>query len=340
MPKQQIDVYRDWLGIKETARPLSYYQVLRLKQFEDNVEKIREHYRKMNAHVRKFATGEFATESQQLLNELARAMLGLTDQQRKREYDASLGRQHAEEGRRRTMEEILLANKALTQEQLAKARNFANAVGLDTRDAILQQKLATPETVWLAYAESVGLPYLELEDIGVDENLVPAVPAPLARQHSFVPVMVDRGQLLVASPNPVVPDVEEELRLRMGMPVRSILCTPSRINDAITKYYGKDAPIVAAPVIGKAPAAPAAAAATPAAAAEPAGPALSPQEQMKRHGMFALIAFNITVVAYVFGSALLTGPLAGRFTGVAVMAIIAGLVVGGITYVAAKSLKL
>ncbi len=55
---------------------------------------------------------------------------------------------------------------------------------------------------------------------------------------------------------------------------------------------------------------------------------------------FTLIAFNITVVAYVFGSALLTGPLAGRFTGVAVMAIIAGLVVGGITYAAAKSLKL
>lgn len=338
MPKQQIDVYRDWLGIKESARPLNYYQILRLKQFEDNVEKIREHYRKMNAHVRKFATGEFATESQQLLNELARAMLGLTDQQRKREYDASLGRQQAEEGRRRTLEEILLANKALTQEQLAKARNFANAVGLDTRDAILQQKLATPETVWLAYAESVGLPYLELEDIGVDESLVPAVPAPLARQHSFVPVMVDRGQLLVASPNPVVPDVEEELRLRMGMPVRSILCTPSRINDAITRYYGKDAPIVAAPVIGKATAAPAAAA--PAATVEPAGPALSAQEQMKRYGMFALIAFNITVVAFVFGSALLTGPLAGRFTGVAVMAIIAGLVVGGITFVTAKSLRL
>jgi hypothetical protein len=335
MPKQQIDVYRDWLGIKETNRPLSYYQLLRLKQFEDNVEKIREHYRKMNAHVRKFATGEFAAESQQLLNELARAMLGLTDQQRKREYDASLGRQQADEGRRRTLEEILLGNKTLTQEQLTKARNFANAVGLDTRDAILQQKLATPEAVWLAYAESVGLPYLELEDIGVDENLVPAVPAPLARQHSFVPVMVDRGQLLVASPNPVVPDVEEELRLRMGMPVRSILCTPARINEAITKYYGKDASIVAAPVV-KAAAAPAAAA--PAAA--PAGPALPPAEQMKRRGMFALIAFNITVVAYVFGSMLLMGSLAGRFAGVAAMAIVAGLVVAGITFVAAKVLKL
>ncbi len=52
---------------------------MRLKQFEDDIGKIREHYRKMNAHVRKFAAGEFAKQSQDLLNELAKAMLCLTD---------------------------------------------------------------------------------------------------------------------------------------------------------------------------------------------------------------------------------------------------------------------
>jgi hypothetical protein len=72
---KQLDVYRDWLGIQETARPLDNYQLLRLKRFTDDTQKIREHYRKMNSHVRKFATGDYAAESQELLNELARAML-------------------------------------------------------------------------------------------------------------------------------------------------------------------------------------------------------------------------------------------------------------------------
>ena len=36
----------------------------------------------------------------------------------------------------------------------------------------------------LAYAESVGLPFIDLEDVGVDEVLAPAVPPTLARQHS------------------------------------------------------------------------------------------------------------------------------------------------------------
>ena len=157
---QTLDVYRDWLKITETARPLNHYQLLRLKKFEDDPAKVREHYRTMNAHVRKFAAGEFAKQSQDLLNELAKAMLCLTDAQRKGEYDASLGRKDAKaEGKTRTFEEILLATKVIDQAALDKARNFAQAINVEVRDALVQQKLAKYEAVLPAYAESIGLPY-------------------------------------------------------------------------------------------------------------------------------------------------------------------------------------
>jgi len=243
---KQLDVYRDWLGIEETARPLSYYQLLRLKPFEDDTARIRGHYRKMNAHVRKYATGDYAKQSQQLLNELARALLCLTDARRKRDYDASLGRKEEVEGRRRPFDEILLGAKTLTPEQLDKARKYADAVGLELRDAVLQQKLAEPSQVMLAYAESQGLPYIELSDIGVADDLIPQIPASTARKHSCVPVMVDDGQLLVASPNPIAPNVEETLRLRTGMPVRTVLCTPCGVNEVIDKYYPLETPAAAA----------------------------------------------------------------------------------------------
>ena len=239
---QELDVYRDWLGVKETNRPLSHYQLLRLSPFEDNTSKIRTHYRKMNEHVRKFGTGEYADESQTLLNELAKAMLCLTDLQRKREYDASLGRETAEEGRRRSLEEILLAGKVVDQAQLDKARSFSDAVGVELHQAVLQQKLAAPEPVMMAYAESIGLPYLDLKDIGVSAELAAQIPPSLARQHSCAPVLADKNQLLMASPTPLVPDVEEELRLRFEMPVRTVLCTPGQINEAIADFFPRDAP--------------------------------------------------------------------------------------------------
>lgn len=296
---KQIDVYREWLGITETARPLNYYQLLRLPQFDDNVARVRANYRKMNAHVRKFATGEFAAESQALLNELAKAMLCLTDADRKREYDASLGRRDAGQGRRRTFEDILLANKVVNQDQLAKARSFADAVGLSMRDAVVQQKLASADVVMMSYAESLGLPYVELEDVGVDEQMAACVPPDIARQHACVPVMVDHGFLMMASPNPIIPDVEEELRLRFNMPVRSVLCTAAGVNQAVAKYYPRG--MVAAMPVPQGQTSSAAAQAAPAAVpatAPAAQPALSPvdaRERVKSQVVIAATAGGLTV---------------------------------------------
>ena len=243
---KQIDVYRQWLGITDPARPLTHYQLLKLKLFEDDPEKVRSNYRQLNAHVRKFATGEFGPQSQALLNELAKAMLCLSDSDRKAEYDAVLGRTTAQPGRRRTMEQILLAQRTITPEQLTKARDFSKAVGVEVRDAILQQRSAAPEMVMQAYAESVGRPYLDLADLELDPELVDQLPAALARQHSCVPVMADEDRVLVASPLPMNPDVEDDLRLRFGRPARSVFCTKASLDAALTKYYsvqsGRPAP--------------------------------------------------------------------------------------------------
>lgn len=286
-----MDVYRDWLGITETARPLTHYQLLRLKPFEDDAAKIRAHYRKMNEHVRKYAAGDFAAKSQELLNELAQAMLCLTDAQRKREYDASLGRKDAGQLRRRSFEEILLANKVVDQAKLDKARNYAKAVGLEIRDAVLQQKLAAPDVVMLAYAEAIGLPYVELADLGVDETVAPLIPPTTARQHSCVPVMSDEQQVLIASPNPLVPDVEEDLRLRLGKTIRSVLCTAASVNEAVAKYYPRDAVAVAPVAKPKA----AAAAAPEPAAARPVTTKTT-EEQKKQQRLVAVLGFNIAAI--------------------------------------------
>lgn len=330
---RELDVYRDWLGITETARPLNYYQLLRLKAFEDHAETVRAHYRKMNAHVRKYAAGDFANESQKLLNELAKAMLCLTDAQRKREYDASLGRKDLGEGRRRTLEEVLLANKVLQREQLDKARKYADAVGLELRDAILQQKLATPEVVMLAFAESVGLPYVELEDVGVDPELAAMIPPTLARQHHCVPVMSDGSQVLMATPHPLIPDVEEELRLRLGMPARTVLCTPAGVSQAIATYYPRDA-VFAPPTSAGRPSA-----AAPAAAAKPARAPMTAEEQQRQRFLVTAMAGAGTVTLSMIAQNFLYGRHF-TFGFSAVVAVTLGLIVAGITFGVMYKLKL
>ncbi|NIL98287.1 MAG: hypothetical protein GTO53_10520 [Planctomycetales bacterium] len=237
---ENLDVYREWLGITDSERPPNYYQLLRLEIFEDDQARIRRHYRKLNSHVRKFASGSYARQSQQLLNELARGMLCLTDLQRKSEYDESLGRVKVAEGPARTLEQILLKNKVVTQQELAKAQQYAKATGFSLRDALTQKKLAASEIVMQAYAESIGLPFLNLSDITIDEELFPRISAVLARTHSVAPVMIENDQLLLASPNPLNLQLEEDLKLRLGIPIRMVLCTATDIHRVINAHYPRE----------------------------------------------------------------------------------------------------
>ena len=238
--EKNLDVYRDWLGIKETDRPLDYYQLLRLKRFEDDQDRVRRHYRKMHNHARKYATGEFSGASQELLNELARAMLCLADIRRKKEYDASLGRKVVRGPRKKELEDIFIERGLLSRQQLDIAQQYAAAVGLSLRDAVCQKEFVSQDAVMQAFAQAEGLPFLELSDVTIDESLLPKISAVTARTHSVVPVMIEHDHLLLASPNPLDLQLEEDLRLRLGMPVRTVLCTSGDVNRLINEYYSRE----------------------------------------------------------------------------------------------------
>ncbi|HEX4148333.1 MAG TPA: hypothetical protein VHY20_05070 [Pirellulales bacterium] len=291
----KFEAYRDWLGITETARPLNYYQLLRVTQFEDDTAKIRANYQRMNSHLRKYAASEYKDKASALLSELTKAMLCLTDSRRKSEYDASLGRKTSGESRKRSLEEILLTRKVLDREQLEKANKLATAIGMDLRDAVMQQKLAKPEVIMQAYAESLGLPFLDLSLMQPNEELLAKLPAVMARQHSCVPLLVDEEKVVVASPNPLRTDVEDEVRLRMGLTVRNVLCTPADIHELINKHYPKEA---AAAQLGIAPVA--------AADAKSKKPAVDPAVRKKRRQQVMMVAGMFTFMAFsLLGSSVL-----------------------------------
>jgi hypothetical protein len=236
----QMDVYKEWLGIPEGERPPDHYTLLRLVKFEDDEEKIRRNYTKLNNHVRKYATGQYAKESQTLLNELAKAMLCLTDPQRKPDYDASMGREvdkKPEAVERHTLGEVLVAEGKISDDQRKEAENFAEARGLSMRDAVVQMKLVDTDAATRAFAHELGYSYVDLANTMPDDSVLDKVPRNLVRRHAILPLFEDDGTLLVACVHEPTPDLEEELRLRYGVPMRPVLATPLAINQGISKYY-------------------------------------------------------------------------------------------------------
>jgi hypothetical protein len=127
--------------------------------------------------------------------------------------------------------------------------------------------------------------------------------------------MVDDGQLLMASPNPLAPDVEDELRLRTGMQVRSVLCTPLSINAVLGKHFTKEAAeaekAAGGIASGGAPpsASPTAAAEQPAKQAKQAKPAQTfSEDEKKEHRKIALLVGSMTVTGSMVVQQLLFTP--------------------------------
>lgn len=319
---ETLDVYRDWLRITEPQRPLNHYQLLKLPGFEDDPDKIRKHYRNLNSHVRQFAAGKHAKESQTLLNELAKAMLCLTDSRRKQDYDATLGRKTvAKDTGRKTLAESLVERKLATPEQIKKAENFSKAVGVELRDALIQQKVVPPDVLLPIHAEVLGLPFVDLEEMTLDPEILGKMPVNAARQHSCASILIDGETVLVASPNPVNPELEEQLRLRWGQPIRSVICTPAAINKLVEIHYTKEK--AQAELLGQY-AAPAGGAAGP---GSPAGPK-KPSQAWK----YGLVGLCMGTAIPALGAQVYF-PVINDVMGLYFVSIGIGVVAGGAAYV-------
>lgn len=239
-----MNVYTEWLGIPEDKQPESgppdHYELLRLRRFEDDQEKIQNNYKKLNAHVRQYAAGQYMEESQRLLNEIAKAMLCLTDPEAKRDLDESMGREFAEEPDdygRRPLDRILVEDGLCARDQVKEAESFADARGLELRDAVVQMKLVEPEPAARALAKHLNRPFVDLGSMLPDDDILDRVDRLTVKRHSFVPLFIDNDQLVIACVNEPDPDLEEELRFRYSVPMRPVITTPLAIKQAISQYY-------------------------------------------------------------------------------------------------------
>jgi hypothetical protein len=226
----------------DAGKASNHYQLLRLKPFESDQDVIRNHFHKLADQVRKKIAAEpYVPKWKAMLADLTRAMLVLCDARRKAEYDIQLGHTVSREPKPPELTKILRARKVLDDSAIDRAKKFAATVNIDLHEAIIQQKLLVPDVVMPLYADSLGLPFVQLSDLTIDETLIQTVPAIMARQHSLTPVMMDSGHLVVASPNPLRPEIEEQLRLRFDSSVRQVIVTKAAIDEAIAKHYPREA---------------------------------------------------------------------------------------------------
>jgi general secretion pathway protein E len=108
-------------------------------------------------------------------------------------------------------------------------------------------KLLTEDAITEVLAQAVGLPYLKINPMKLDLDLVTAhISRPFALKHLIVPVGYEEGVVVLAVADPFNEEVVEELRSIKRMEFRRVLASRNDILKILREFFGFRASVQAA----------------------------------------------------------------------------------------------
>ncbi|KAB0666246.1 type II/IV secretion system protein [Oryzomonas japonica] len=108
-------------------------------------------------------------------------------------------------------------------------------------------KFLTEDLITEVVASAVGLPYLRIDPLKLDLNVVTAhIPRPFALKNLIVAVAEDKGVITVAVADPFNDTMVKELAAARRLEIRRVLSSKSDILKILREFYGFRASVMAA----------------------------------------------------------------------------------------------
>ena len=140
---------------------------------------------------------------------------------------------------RRRLGEILVADGAITAEELTRALAEQASLGLPLGQTLLQLGFTTDEVMRQALSSQLGVPYINLQNVIIDRSLSTVVDRDFARQHALFPVARIGRTMTVAMDDPTQSSVVEELAATTGHAISVVTSSAEAIQRALVRLYEK-----------------------------------------------------------------------------------------------------
>jgi type IV pilus assembly protein PilB len=136
---------------------------------------------------------------------------------------------------RKSLADILLEKQFVTAAQLEEAK----AAGGDLRKAVIDKGFAMEVDVYKCWAESEGLPFVDVTKHKPESSALNVVPQNVVTRHKAIPVRKDGQTLYVAIADPRNIPAIDDIKIASRVPiVRALAGAPSDIEAAIKENYG------------------------------------------------------------------------------------------------------
>ena len=130
-----------------------------------------------------------------------------------------------------------LVSIGFTADEIAQAREASAAQKISLLHVLENlNKVASRllvDTVGAAY----GCAVVHLEDRDIPQNIIDQIPKDLAAKLRVIPIDRSANNLIVATGNPMSPDLLKAIQLRTNFFTRAVLASELRISEALKKYY-------------------------------------------------------------------------------------------------------
>jgi type II secretion system protein E len=132
--------------------------------------------------------------------------------------------------------EVLIRHGLLTSDQGDQVRKQANGYRFD--QAVIKMGLLTEEQTLRAFADELGMKYVELKDFDIDPELLNLFPTSTIYRHSLLPLRRENGRVEVATSDPFDLEALDELSALSNLRLEPVLARHDDVVQLIKVKLG------------------------------------------------------------------------------------------------------
>lgn len=141
--------------------------------------------------------------------------------------------------KRKRLGDLLVESGLITNDQLQEAL-AEKEKGQKLGNALIKKGFITEQQLIEVLEFQLGIPHVSLFQYPIDVNLISIVPKEFAKRNSLVPLKKDGDRLYVAMADPMDYISIDDLRLRTGFQIETVIATKEDIQRTINRYYESD----------------------------------------------------------------------------------------------------
>src|SRR5438445_9566892 len=136
--------------------------------------------------------------------------------------------------------EVLVANRLVTPEQLARAMSAEAATGMRIGQILVEQEHISEDDVAWAFGHQLGYPYIYPTPDTIDPGVARLLPEAFLREHRVLPILKSGREMTLAMADPTDQRTVDEVVIRTGLQVTRALALGSDIQQVLDDLFARE----------------------------------------------------------------------------------------------------